>query len=417
MKKALILLVFIFVFGLFMNIKVMAETNYDGQLVRTQTQSTLYYVMEGKRYVFPNEKIYNSWFSDFSDVVTITESEMASLPLEGNIKYRPGVILVKIQSDPKVYVVSQNGQLRWLKNEALAKKFYGDNWAKLIDDVPDSFFMDYKIVSAIEDQDDYNVEDEINNNSTIEKNHGLHLGQLKQKLSTTTKCRAIPATPAVPAKKSPTGKHIPAVPATPASRICHIEHPDEDTEAPVISSISVSVLYNSATINWNTNELANGAVIYSKDNFVNSTTTSSSVSTTTHSIVLNNLTASTTYQYYVKSVDPAGNIATSTKASFVTSNEPDTQAPIITNLSVGLISSTTGTITWTTNELADSKVIFSTDNYATSVTVSFADLVTSHSVVLNSLTASTTYSYYVVSKDSSNNTATSSSYSFITLQE
>lgn len=113
-----------------------AATDHSGQIVKKDGLSTLYYVAEGKRYVFPNDKAFATWFSDFSEVVTIGSDELQALPLAGNVRYRPGVLLVKIQTDPKVYAVAKNGVLRWVKTEALAKKLYGDNWNQLIDDIP-----------------------------------------------------------------------------------------------------------------------------------------------------------------------------------------------------------------------------------------------------------------------------------------
>ena len=70
-----------------------------------------------KRYVFPNEATYKSWYSDFSGVVTISADELASYPLAANVVVRPGTKLVKITTDPKVYAVEANGVLRWVQTE------------------------------------------------------------------------------------------------------------------------------------------------------------------------------------------------------------------------------------------------------------------------------------------------------------
>ena len=106
-----------------------AETSYAGQIVKMQGLDTLYYVgADNKRYVFPNEKTYKTWFIGFDDVVTLTPDQIQAIPLAGNVLYRPGVVLVKITTDPKVYAVAQNGTLRWVKNEIIAKKLYGDGW-------------------------------------------------------------------------------------------------------------------------------------------------------------------------------------------------------------------------------------------------------------------------------------------------
>ena len=158
--------------------KVIAETNYDGKIIKMDGLSTLYYVIDGERYVFPNQKVYNSWFSDFSDIVTLSQDEIAKLPLVGNIKYRPGVLLIKTQDNPKVYAVGNNGELYWVKTETLARKLYGENWSKLVDDLPASFFGGYREVRSIENEDDYDADEEISNNDRIEINHGLHLGEL-----------------------------------------------------------------------------------------------------------------------------------------------------------------------------------------------------------------------------------------------
>ena len=58
--------------------------------------------------------------------------------------------MIKINSDPKVYAVSAGGILRHITTEAIAITLYGANWNKLIDDVPDGFFPNYSIGSAID---------------------------------------------------------------------------------------------------------------------------------------------------------------------------------------------------------------------------------------------------------------------------
>jgi hypothetical protein len=115
-------------------------------LIRTATSSSVYYCgANGKRYVFPNANTYSTWYKDFSTVKTITPEDMAAAPLGGNVTYRPGVKLVKINTDPKVYAVDRDGTLRWISSTAMAVKYYGTGWAKKVDDVPDAFFTNYKI--------------------------------------------------------------------------------------------------------------------------------------------------------------------------------------------------------------------------------------------------------------------------------
>jgi hypothetical protein len=113
------------------------ETNHDA--------AVYYYGADGKRYVFPNAHTYFTWYEDFSGVRIVSGTQLASIPIGGNVTYRPGTRLVKITSDPKVYAVEPGGILRPIDSEAVAQGLYGDNWNKIIDDVPDAYFFNYQI--------------------------------------------------------------------------------------------------------------------------------------------------------------------------------------------------------------------------------------------------------------------------------
>lgn len=96
----------------------------------------------------------------------------------------------------------------------------------------------------------------------------------------------------------------------------------------------------------------------------------------------------------------------------------DTAAPVISGMSATSTASTTASIVWATNEPADSTVWYATSTPISVVTASStnsASLVTSHSISLSGLTTSTLYYYFVGSKDSALNAATSTESSFTTL--
>jgi len=121
-----------------------------GSLIRTPLISSVYYCgADGKRYVFPNAQTYNSWYQDFSTVKTITLENMSKIMLGGNVTYRPGIKLVKIQTDSRVYAVDHNGTLRLMITPAIANKYYGANWNKNVEDIPDAFFSNYKIGNSV----------------------------------------------------------------------------------------------------------------------------------------------------------------------------------------------------------------------------------------------------------------------------
>jgi hypothetical protein len=114
-----------------------------GTFIKGSLPAVYYCGKDGKRYVFVNDKVFFTWYSDFSSVITISDTDLAKIPLGGNITYRPGKRMIKVQSDPRVYVISRGGLLRWVSSEAIALQLFGPNWATMIDDVSDAFFVNY----------------------------------------------------------------------------------------------------------------------------------------------------------------------------------------------------------------------------------------------------------------------------------
>ncbi len=130
-----------------------------GDLIKIKNNSAVYYYAEdGKRYVFPNEKVYFSWYDNFNEVKIISEENMAKLPIGGLVTYRPGSKLVTFPTTNDVYVVDKGGVLRKLKDEKMAEELYGQNWTQLVDDINEAFYSSYKFGSPLENLDDYNKE-------------------------------------------------------------------------------------------------------------------------------------------------------------------------------------------------------------------------------------------------------------------
>lgn len=137
------------------NLPVAAQAASAGDLIKGTTLSTVYYYGgDGQRYAFPNEKTYFSWYEDFSDVQTISDSALADITLAGNIVYRPGSHWIKIQSDPKTYAVTTEGTIRWIETEEVAEGLAGSDWNAFIDDVSDTFFVDYTVGTSLMSADD-----------------------------------------------------------------------------------------------------------------------------------------------------------------------------------------------------------------------------------------------------------------------
>lgn len=133
----------------------------SGDLIKgASTQAVYYFAQDGRRYVFPNEKTYFTWYPDFSGVITIPDEHLSSIPLgRTNVTYRPGAKMIKITTDPKTYVVDRGGILRHVTSEQLARTLYNLNWNDRIDDVPDSYFSNYRVGTPIQTASDYNPAD------------------------------------------------------------------------------------------------------------------------------------------------------------------------------------------------------------------------------------------------------------------
>ncbi|MEK7508945.1 MAG: hypothetical protein AAB568_03785, partial [Patescibacteria group bacterium] len=106
----------------------------------SSTKNVFYFGADGKRFTFPSDKVFFTYFKDYSVVKTISDSQMGSITIGGTLAYRAGTQLVKIQTDPKVYAVEPGGKLRWVETEAVAKALYGNDWAKKVHDVDPSIF-------------------------------------------------------------------------------------------------------------------------------------------------------------------------------------------------------------------------------------------------------------------------------------
>lgn len=128
-----------------MNVHALVKLPSDGNNL-TQADSAVYYLgQDGRRHAFPTQNVYLSWYNGFANIQTLSDANLASIPLGANVTYRPGVKLVKFLTDVNVYAVSSNRSLRWVKTESIAQYLYGSNWRSMVDDIQDTFYTDYSI--------------------------------------------------------------------------------------------------------------------------------------------------------------------------------------------------------------------------------------------------------------------------------
>ena len=195
---------------------------------------------------------------------------------------------------------------------------------------------------------------------------------------------------------------------------------DLAASAPRISGVSATgISEKRATIVWHTDEAATGQVEYGETADYGRTASSFRYSTN-HSVDLRNLSPGTTYHYRVISTGLwFSGTSQSGDFTFTTlgDDDDDEGAPTISRVAAAGITASGATITWTTDEHADSQVEYGpTARYGSSTPLSSA-LTTSHTVGLTGLTADTTYHYRVKSKDAQGNLAQSGDKTFTTLED
>ncbi len=110
--------------------------------------------------------------------------------------------------------------------------------------------------------------------------------------------------------------------------------------------------------------------------------------------------------------DAAGNSATANSVSVTVNN--GATAPVISAVAASAITSTGATITWTTDQAADSQAAYGTTSAYGANSALNGALVTSHSVSLSGLAASTTYHYQVLSRNAQGILASSGDFTFTT---
>jgi hypothetical protein len=187
-----------------------------------------------------------------------------------------------------------------------------------------------------------------------------------------------------------------------------------DTTPPVITAVQATALTSTgATIGWTTDEASDTQVEYGLTVAYGTSTTLNATDVTTHSQPLSGLTAATVYHYRVKSRDAAGNLATSPDATLTTAPTPDTTPPVITAVQASA-GATGASISWTTNETADTQVEYGlTTTYGATTTLDTTQ-VSTHAQTASGLTASTLYHYRVKSRDAAGNLTTSPDATFTT---
>lgn len=137
-----------------------AKAASAGDLIRTESSSAVYYLgSDNKKHTFTSDKLFFTWYKDFSSVKVISQSEMLSYDLGANVVMRPGTKLVQFVeikgdgtfnvADPKVYAVSTSGAISHIDSAATAVAMFGANWEKNIVAIPNYLFTNYTVAGQL----------------------------------------------------------------------------------------------------------------------------------------------------------------------------------------------------------------------------------------------------------------------------
>lgn len=187
-----------------------------------------------------------------------------------------------------------------------------------------------------------------------------------------------------------------------------------DTTAPVISNIQViNITQTSVKITWTTDENSSTIVDYGATIAYEIGAQTGISGVISHEVALSGLLPSALYHFRVRSADAAGNSASSSDQNFTTS--ADSTAPLISGITVTNITGNSATVSWTTDEPANSMVDYGlTIAYETGAATNNTS-VASHSVNLTGLSPSTLYNFRVRSRDAAGNIGSSANQMFTTL--
>ena len=216
-------------------------------------------------------------------------------------------------------------------------------------------------------------------------NDNLSVGWAKPGQSTTAPSEVIPGTSLM--------KQLPdiEVPTTPTN-----------LAATNITATSLTLTWTASTDNVG----VTGYDVYQNGVKINA----SNVTSTSYNI--SGLTAATTYDYFIKAKDAAGNQSAASSTLNVTTNAADTPPTSPDNLAASYITNTSFVLSWSPS--TDNIGVTGYDVYRNGVKINSANL-TNTSFSVTGLTSNTTYSMTVKAKDASGNQSTSNPMSVSTL--
>src|SRR3989339_246266 len=165
--------------------------------------------------------------------------------------------------------------------------------------------------------------------------------------------------------------------------------------------IVTGITENSATVIWETDKPSTSKVDYGVTANYESTTDTDNTLVLKHSVEISGLLSRQTYHYKARSVDESGN--EEVYGDYLFTTLADTTPPIITNIRMTGIESSSTSVTWTTDEPATSQVVYGESESYGNLTVPEANLAINHRVDITGLFGNTRYHFRTISADENMN--------------
>lgn len=134
-----------------------------GDYIKLEGGSTIYYVDSSMmRRPFSDEATYFTYEDDFDAVVEVSADTMAEFSIGAPMLPKAGVVLVKIQSVAKVYMVEEAAdgsyELRWITSEDVAEEMFGSSWSSYVVDVDATLFTRYETGDDLDEAEDIDTD-------------------------------------------------------------------------------------------------------------------------------------------------------------------------------------------------------------------------------------------------------------------
>jgi hypothetical protein len=183
---------------------------------------------------------------------------------------------------------------------------------------------------------------------------------------------------------------------------------------PVISGVIATSSFTSITVVWSASD-DHGITNVTFEYGLSPSYGNSGAVAGNYQSVITNLATDTLYYYKISVSDTVPQLVAYTGSIRTLAYQADITPPDISNISV-VPGVTTATISWTTNEAADSQINYG-KTFSYGDTVTGAALVTSHSMPLSNLLPNNSYHFRIISMDGSANSTSTVDLIFTTLKD